>query len=168
MPLEVDKLSYSFYKKQDYEPFAIPFGFPVLADLNWKMELKKIDQAICRTIENVILLITMGNSPDKGGINPHNMSAMQQLFRNESIGRVLVSDYTTEAKFVIPDLNRVIGSEKYKVVNEDIKEGLQNVIVGQERYASTMVKAEIFLERLKEARNAFINDFLQPQIKMVC
>ena len=168
MPLEVAKLSYSFYKKQDYEPFAIPFGFPVLADLNWKMELKKIDQAICRTIENVILIITMGNTPDKGGINPHNMEAMQQLFRNESIGRVLVSDYTTKAEFIIPDLNKVIGADKYQVVNEDIKEGLQNVIVGQERYASTMVKAEIFLERLKEARNAFINDFLQPQIKMVC
>tara|TARA_R110000824_G_scaffold223286_1_gene411050 strand:+ start:1386 stop:3437 length:2052 start_codon:yes stop_codon:yes gene_type:complete len=168
IPLEVGKLSYSFYKKQDYEPFAIPFGFPVLADLNWKMELKKIDAAICRTIENVILIITMGNTPDKGGINPQNMHAMQQLFRNESIGRVLVSDYTTKAEFIIPDLNKVIGPDKYKVVNEDIKEGLQNVIVGQERYASTMVKAEIFLERLKEARNAFINDFMQPQIKMVC
>ena len=168
MPLEVENLSYSFYKKQDYEPFAVPFGFPVLADINWKMELKKIDQAIANTIENVILLITMGNTPDKGGINPRNMEAMQKLFRNESIGRVLVSDYTTKAEFVIPDLNKVLGPEKYQVVNEDIKEGLQNVIVGQERYASTMVKAEIFLERLKEARNAFLNDFLQPQIKMVC
>ena len=168
MPLEVENLSYSFYKKQDYEPFAVPFGFPVLADINWKMELKKIDQAIANTIENVILLITMGNTPDKGGINPRNMEAMQALFRNESIGRVLVSDYTTKAEFVIPDLNKVLGPEKYQVVNEDIKEGLQNVIVGQERYASTMVKAEIFLERLKEARHAFLNDFLQPQIKMVC
>lgn len=168
IPLEPANLSYSFYKKQDYEPFAIPFGFPVLADINWKMELKKIDQAIASTIENVILLITMGNTPDKGGINPRNMEAMQKLFRNESIGRVLVSDYTTKAEFVIPDLNKVLGPDKYKVVNEDIKEGLQNVIVGQERYASTMVKAEIFLERLKEARQAFLHDFLQPQIKMVC
>lgn len=168
MPLEVANLSYSFYKKQDYEPFAVPFGFPVLADINWKMELKKIDQAIANTIENVILLITMGNTPDKGGINPRNMEAMQKLFRNESIGRVLVSDYTTKAEFVIPDLNKVLGPDKYKVVNDDIKEGLQNVIVGQERYASTMVKAEIFLERLKEARSAFLNDFLQGQIKMVC
>ena len=168
IPLESEKLSYSFYKKQDYEPFAIPFGFPVLSDINWKLELKKIDKAICRTIENVILLITMGNTPDKGGINPHNMKAMQQLFTNESVGRVLVSDYTTNAEFVIPDLNKVVGPDKYKIVNEDIKEGLQNVIVGQERYASTMVKAEIFLERLKEARSAFLHDFLQPQVKMIC
>ena len=168
--IEVDpeRLSYSFYKKQDYEPFAVPFGFPVLEDINWKMELKKIDQAIARTVENVILLITMGAEPDKGGINPNNLLAMQTLFKNESVGRVLVADYTTKAEFVIPDITKIIGSEKYKIVNEDIREGLQNVIVGNEKYANTQIKAEIFLERLKESRNAFLNDFLQPQIKMVC
>ena len=159
---------YSFYKKQDYEPFAIPFGYPVLDDLNWKLELKKIDQAVTRTIENVILLITMGNTPDKGGINPHNLQAMQSLFKNESVGRVLVSDYTTKAEFIIPDLNRVLGPEKYQIVDQDIKEALQNVVVGSERYSNTQVKAQIFLERLKETRNAFIHDFLQPQIKLVC
>lgn len=166
--LDPEKMVYSFYKKQDYEPFAIPFGYPVLDDINFKLELKKIDQAICRTIENVILLITMGAEPDKGGINPKNMEAMQSLFKNESVGRVLVSDFTTKASFIIPDISKVVGPSKYEVINNDIKEGLQNVIVGDERYSNTQVKASIFMERLKEARNAFIYDFLQPQIKMVC
>lgn len=166
--LDPTKLNYSFYKKQDYEPFAIPFGFPVLDDLNWKIELKKVDQAISRTVENVILLITMGAEPDKGGINPTNLNAMQSLFLNESVGRVLVSDYTTKANFVIPEINKILGPEKYEIVNADIRDALQNVIVGQEKFSNTQVKAQIFLERLKEARNAFIQDFLQPQIKMVC
>ena len=166
--LKPEKLVYSFYKKQDYEPFAVPFGFPVLDDINWKMELKKIDQAIVRTVENVILLITMGTDPDKGGVNPNNLHAMQELFKNESVGRALIADYTTKAQFIIPDLKKVIGAEKYVIVNEDIREGLQNVIVGNEKFANTQIKAEIFLERLKESRNAFLNDFLQPQIKMVC
>ena len=168
MNLDPEKLSHSFYKKQDYEPFAVPFGFAVLDDINWKLELKKIDQAISRTVENVILMITMGAKPDDGGINPNNLNAMQTLFQNESVGRVLVSDYTTKADFIIPDINKVLGPDKYKVVNEDIRDALQNVIVGQEKYANTQVKAQIFLERLKEARNAFLNDFLQPQIKLVC
>ena len=166
--LDPDKLIYSFYKKQDYEPFAVPFGFPVLDDINWKMELKKVDQAISRTVENVILLITMGNEPDKGGINPNNLKAMQSLFMNESVGRALIADYTTKADFVIPDLNKVLGPNKYQIVNEDIRDGLQNIIVGKENYSSTQVKAQIFLERLKEARHSFLNDFLQPQIKQVC
>ena len=109
----------------------------------------------------------MGAEPDKGGINPRNLEAMQGLFTNESVGRVLVSDYTTKADFVIPDLRKVVGPDKYEIVNQDIKEGLQNIIVGDERYSNTQVKAQIFLERLKEARNAFLNDFLQPQIKMM-
>lgn len=168
IPLDPEKIIYSFYKKQDYEPFATPFGFPVLDDLNWKIELKKIDQAISRTIENVVLLITMGAEPDKGGINPHSMSAMQCLFQNESVGRVLVSDYTTKADFVIPDVNKILGPQKYEIVNQDIREGLQNIIVGKENYSSTQIKAQIFLERLKEARNAFINDFIMPQVKVLC
>lgn len=166
--LEPERLRYSFYKKQDYEPFAVPFGYSVLEDINMKLEFKKIDQAIVRTIENVILLITMGNEPNKGGINHNNLAAMQELFRNESVGRVLVSDYTTKAEFVIPDMNKILGYEKYRIVNEDIKEGLQNIIVGSEKYSNTAVKAEIFLERLKESRQGFLNDFLQPEIKQVC
>jgi hypothetical protein len=161
------KLSYSFYKKQDYEPFAIPFGYPVLEDINAKLELKKMDQAITRTVENVVLLITMGTEPDKGGINPQNLTAMQALFKNESVGRVLISDYTTKADFVIPDLNKVLGKEKYAILNEDIKQGLQNIVVGEEKYSATEVKAQIFTDRLKEARHAFLNDFLQKEIKRI-
>lgn len=161
------KLSYSFYKKQDYEPFAIPFGYPVLEDINAKLELKKMDIAITRTVENVVLLITMGTDPDKGGINPQNLNAMQNLFKNESVGRVLISDYTTKADFVIPDLNKVLGPEKYTTLNEDIKQGLQNIIVGEEKYSATEVKAQIFADRLKESRYAFLNDFLQKEIKRI-
>lgn len=165
--LDPKKLTYSFYKKQDYEPFAIPFGYPVLEDINAKMELKKMDQAITRTVENVILLITMGAEPDKGGINQNNLLAMQNLFKNESVGRVLISDYTTKAEFIIPELNKVLGPDKYKVLNEDIKQGLQNIVIGEEKYSATEVKAQIFIDRLKEARNAFLNDFLQPEIRRI-
>lgn len=165
--LENQRLAYSFYKKQDYEPFAIPFGYPVLEDINAKMEMKKMDQAIMRTVENVILMITMGAEPDKGGINSNNVKAMQKLFQNESVGRVLVSDYTTKADFIIPDINKVVGSQKYEVINQDIKEGLQNIILNEDKYSGAQIKARVFLDRLKEAREAFIHDFLQPEIKRI-
>jgi hypothetical protein len=165
--LENDKLSYSFYKKQDYEPFAIPFGFPVLEDINAKLELKKMDQAITRTVENVILLITMGAEPEKGGINAQNLQAMQQLFLNESVGRVLVSDYTTKAEFIIPDISKIIGPAKYEVLNEDIRIGLQNIMVGNEKYNTTEVKARIFMDKLNEARRAFLSDFLNREIRRI-
>jgi hypothetical protein len=92
---------------------------------------------------------------------------MQNLFKNESVGRVLVSDYTTKAEFIIPELNRVLGPEKYEILNEDIKQGLQNIVIGEEKYSATQVKAQIFIDRLKEARHGFVNDFLQREVKRV-
>ena len=165
--LDPTKLVFCFYKKMDYEPFAVPFLYPVLDDINAKLELKKMDQAITRTVENVILLIKNGAPPDKGGINQENIRALQNIFMNSTTGRVLVSDHTTEGEFIIPDLNKVLGHEKYQVLNDDIREGLQNVLLGEEKYGNTQTKVKIFLEGLKEARNTFIDDFLQPEIKRV-
>lgn len=157
-----------FAKKQDYEPLSVPYAFSVLDDMNKKLELKKIDQAIARSIENVVLLVTMGAEPDKGGINHKAIDAMQNIFQNESVGRVLVSDYTTKAEFVIPDLKKVMGAEKYEVLNKDIEEGLQNVLIGNTKYSDGSLKMKIFMTRLEESRKKFIDEFLQPEIKRVC
>ena len=166
--LDSSSLSVVFAKKQDYEPLSIPMVFSVLDDINKKLELKKIDQAIARSIENVVLLVTMGAEPDKGGINERNLKAMQEIFKNKSVGRVLVSDYTTKAEFVIPDLRKVIGKEKYEVLNKDIEEGLQNILIGESKYADTKLKLKIFMNRLDESRNLFLKEFLQPEIKRIC
>lgn len=168
LPLDADILHPIFYKKQDYEPLSIPMGFCVLDDINKKLELKKVDQAIARSIENVVLLITMGSEPDKGGVNHNNLRAMQEIFENQSIGRVLVSDYTTKADFVIPDLRKVIGKEKYEVLNKDIEEGLSNILLGESKYSNAELQMRIFFERLQESRNRFLKDFLQKEIVKVC
>ena len=166
--LASDLLHVVFAKKQDYEPLSIPYGFTVLDDINKKLELKKIDQAISRSIENVVLLVTMGAEPDKGGVNHKALNAMQSIFKNQSVGRVLVSDYTTKADFVIPDLRKVVGPEKYEVLNRDIQEGLQNVLIGDNKYADGQLKMKIFIQRLEESRDLFIKEFLQPEIRRIC
>ena len=168
LELNPEYLTAIFAKKQDYEPLAIPMVFSVLDDINKKLELKKIDQAIARSIENVVLLITMGAEPDKGGINDKNLRAMQEIFKNQSVGRVLVSDYTTKADFIIPDLRKVVGKEKYEVLNKDIEEGLQNILIGESKYADTKLKLKIFMNRLDESRSLFLKEFLQPEIKRIC
>lgn len=156
-----------FYKKQDYEPFAVPMGYPVLEDINFKAELKKMDMAIARTMQQAILLVTMGAEPDKGGINQRNLENMQKLFENESIGRVLIADYTTDAKFVIPQIAELLDAKKYEVVNNDINLGLNNILVGGEKFSNQQAKIEVFLARLNQARQAFLNDFLIPEIKRI-
>jgi len=73
----------------------------------------------------------------------------------------------TKAEFIIPELNLVLGPEKYQILNEDIKQGLQNIVVGEEKFNSTQVKAQIFIDRLQESRYGFLNDFLNKEIKRI-
>jgi hypothetical protein len=166
--LKKDRIYPVFYKKQDYEPFAVPMSFPVLDSINWKMELQKIDRAIAKTTDWAILLITYGAKPEEGGVNSTNFTALQELFKTDAIKRVLVSDYTTKGEWLIPDIDKILGPEKYKEVNEDIRQGLNIILGGEEKFANSMIKVKVFLERLKQARNAFLNEFLVPEIKRIC
>lgn len=167
LPLDPSKINAIFYKKQDYEPFSVPMGFPVLADINAKDELKKIDIAIARTMQQAILLITMGEQKPDGtmNINPKNMAAMQVLFENQSAGRVLVSDYTTKVEWKIPQIADILTQAKYEVLDRDIQMGLNYVLVGDEKFANQSIKVQVFLERLRQAREVFLNEFLIPEIK---
>ena len=168
IPLDTNKVEAIFYKKQDYEPFAVPMGYPVLEDINWKAEMKKMDMAVSRTIQQAVLVVTMGAEPDKGGVNQRNLEAMQKLFENESVGRVLIADYTTKAEFVIPQIGSILDPKKYEVVNRDIQLGLNNILLsGDEKFANAQIKIQVFVERLKQARVAFLNDFLSPEIKRI-
>ena len=169
IPLETEKVLGIFYKKQDYEPFAVPMGYPVLEDINAKYEIKKIDMAIARTMQQAILLVTMGSEPEKGGVNQKNLIAMQKLFANESVGRVLIADYTTKAEFVVPKIGDLLDAKKYEIFDRDIRIGLNNILLGEdEKFANASIKVKVFIERLKQARETFISDFLMPEIKRIC
>lgn len=165
IPIDKTKLHTAFYKKQSYENLAIPMGFPVLNDIEWKLSIKKMDMALSRTIENAILLITNGAEPDKGGINKNNITKLQEIFKNQTIGRVLVADFTTKGEWLIPDIQELLGPEKYQVVNQDIREGLQLILAGEEKFANSQMKIKIFIERLKEGQKAFLRHFLMPELK---
>lgn len=167
IPLDVNKITAVFYKKQDYEPFAVPMGYPVLGDISFKDELKKMDMAIGRCMQQAILLVTMGTDPEKGGINQRNLQAMQELFNNESVGRVLIADYTTKAEFVVPKIAELMDPKKYEIFDRDINNGLNNILVGGEKFANQESKVKVFVSRLEQGRQAFLNNFLIPEIKRI-
>lgn len=170
--LDQEKLSAVFCGKQHYEGLSIPMYYSVLPDIDLKLEFKKIEKIIARTVDYSILLVTAGSKErdmqtNGAELNQKLVNGIQALFQTESVGRVLVSDYTTNAKFVMPELNNIFGAEKYKVVNEDIANGLMNIFWGEEKFANSMVKIKVFLERLNSAREAYLNYFLIPEMERV-
>ena len=129
-------VSSAFYQKQDYEYFAAPLFYGVLDDIELKLEMKKADRKVLKTLENMILKVTMGGYKVDGNEvppNPEHLAYMRELFNNESTQRVLVADYTTEVDYVIPDISKIVGTEKYAQVNEDIREGLQSIFGSNEK-----------------------------------
>lgn len=158
-----------FNGKQDYEPFGVPMFFPILEDLNRKEELKKLDMALMRTTNQCILLITMGTELKDGGIhlNVSAMQAIQNMFSNPSVGRTIVADWTTQAKFVVPEIDKILDPIKYQTLNEDINIGLNNILGGGEKFANAFMKTQIFMERLQQGREYFLNNFLIPEIKKI-
>ena len=166
--LEDWRIAFAFYNKQDYEPFALPFLWPALDDINLKLEMKRRDQQVLRIVNNIILLLTNGAEPDKGGVNVQNIATLQRLFQNEACGKTLVSDYTTKGEFLIPDLKKVIYPEKYTIVNEDIKEALSNILFGTDaKYGNLVVKVQTFLKKMQKARARF-EEMMQREIDIAC
>lgn len=170
VPLDQNRLYYVFYRKQDYEPLAVPMTFPVLNDIEFKLELRRMDLTLARTMEQVLLLVTTGQKADQHNLATGNrqLTALQNLFQNKAIGRVLVADHTTKAEWLIPDLKDLLGPGKYERVDRDIKEGLQFTVFGDEKFANASVKIKVFIESLKEGRRAFMENFLKPEVKKVC
>ncbi len=170
VPLDQNRLYYNFYRKTDYEPLAVPMAFPLLNDIEFKLELRRIDMTLARTMEQVILLVTAGRQADQFNQNSSKaqLQSLQNIFQNQTIGRVLVADYTTKAEWVIPNLKELLGPEKYERVDKDIKEGLQYMFFGEEKFANASIKIKIFIESLKEGRREFLDNFLIPEVKKIC
>jgi hypothetical protein len=90
---------------------------------------------------------------------------LRAIFENQSVGRVLVADYTTKAEFVIPQIADILDPKKYEIVNQDIQVGLHNILTSSEKFANESLKIQLFVEKLKQARQTFIDLFLMPEIK---
>jgi hypothetical protein len=170
VPLDQNRLYYVFYRKMDYEPLAVPMAYPLLNDIEFKMNLRRIDMTLVNSMEQVFMLVTAGQPANQYNLAPSNrqLATLQNIFSNQSIGRVLVADYTTKAEWVLPDMKDLLGQGKYAQVDKDIREGLQFMFFGDEKFANASIKIKIFLESLKEGRRAFLENFLMPEVKKVC
>ena len=96
-----------------------------------------------------------------------NLTSMRKLFENQSVGKVLVADYTTNAKFVIPDIGNLLDPKKYEILDNDIRMGLNSILFGEEKFSNTSIKVKVFFARLKYGREKFLRDFLIPEMKEV-
>ena len=170
IPLDSERIYGVFFHKLPYESMAVPIIYPVLKDIEWKSEMKRVDMAVARTMQQVVLLVNMGYEAQDGTymFDSKAAEAMQALFQSESVGKVLVSDFTTKLTWAIPAVGDFLDPKKYEIVNQDIKEGLNYILTGGDsKFANQFISVKLFVEKLKHGRDMFLKEFLIPEMKKI-
>jgi hypothetical protein len=112
------------YRKQPYERYPKPKGSKVFDALEYKNSLRDADLSTLDGISNYILKITVGNDeyPVTDGTQ---LTAVANLFNTSSKSFDVVWNHTLQVeKIVSPEIEAILGQDKYKQVNEDISGGL--------------------------------------------
>jgi hypothetical protein len=112
------------YRKQPYERYPKPRGVKVFDAIEYKNSLREADLSTLDGITNYILKITVGN--DEFPVTDQNqLETVAQLFNTPSKSFDVVWNHTLAVeKIVSPEIEAVLGQDKYAQVNEDISGGL--------------------------------------------
>jgi len=112
------------YRKQPYERYARPRATRVFDTINYKQHLKNADLSTLDGISNYILKITIGND-EYPAVTQTELETIAQLFDTPSKSFDVVWNHTLEIeKIVAPEIEAILGQDKYKQVNEDMTGGL--------------------------------------------
>jgi len=111
------------YRKQPYERYAKPRSTRVFDTINYKQQLKNADISTLDGISNAILQITIGN--DEFPVTSQaELETVAKLFDTPSKSFDVVWNHTLEIKKIIsPEIEAILGQDKYKQVNEDMTAG---------------------------------------------
>jgi len=112
------------YRKQPYEVYARPKTTRVFDTVEYKKALKEADLSTLDGISNYILKITIGN--DEYPVTQQaELEAVAQLFNTPSKSFDVVWNHTLQVeKVVSPEIEAILGKDKYAQVNDDLTYGL--------------------------------------------
>lgn len=112
------------YRKQPYERYAKPRTTRIFDSIEYKNSLRQADLSTLDGITNYILKITIGND-EYPVVSQAELEAVAQLFNTPSKSFDVVWNHTLEVeKIVSPEIESILGKDKYEQVNEDMTVGL--------------------------------------------
>lgn len=112
------------YRKQPYERYAKPRSTRVFETINYKNQLRNADLSTLDGITNYILKVTIGNDeyPVK---SQTELETVSKLFSSNSKAFDVIWNHTLQIeKIVSPEIESILGQEKYGQVNDDMTAGL--------------------------------------------
>jgi len=159
------------YRKQPYERYPRPRGIKVFDALEYKKSLREADLSTLDGITNYILKITVGNDTFPV-VDQAQLNTVAELFNTTSKSFDVVWNHTLEIeKIVSPEIESVLGQDKYAQVNEDITGGLAfcralldgGTTVGQ---GEAGLVTKTMVEEINYARNQ-VSDWIYNEYRQI-
>jgi len=112
------------YRKQPYERYAKPRTGRIFEAIEYQKSLKEADLSTLDGITNYILKITIGND-EYPVTSQGELEAVANLFNTPSKSFSVVWNHTLKVeKIISPEIENILGEDKYKQVNNEITAGL--------------------------------------------
>ena len=112
------------YRKMPYERYPKPRGVKAFDSLEYKKSLREADLSTLDGISNYILKITIG-SDDYPVTDQAQLATVATLFDTPSKAFDVVWNHTLQVERIVsPEIEAILGQDKYKQVNEDITGGV--------------------------------------------
>jgi len=108
------------YRKMPYERYPKPRGIKAFDSLEYKKSLREADLSTLDGISNYILKVTIG-SDEYPVTDQAQLDTVARLFDTPSKAFDVVWNHTLQVERIVsPEIEAILGQDKYKQVNEDI------------------------------------------------
>ncbi len=146
-------------KRQPYEAYGSPIMERCFAALHEKNKLRMMDLTMVNSMVNQIIKVTIGN--DTYPASTAQLKKLAEAFRNIGKSQTIFWNHTLDIEVIVPD-SKILGSEKYQRVDQDIRNafGVSEVILGgggaKTNFATAYLSLKMFISNIIDARRDVI------------
>jgi len=157
LPLDNKYVTHVKRKGRGYQPWGIPYLTRAFGAFASKKRLKALDDSTTEGLINMVTIFKIGDKDNKLTWHPSRIRTFIQLLQNPTASMYLVWSYDVATETVGPKAEILGFEDKYKQVNNDIKEALglpMGLVLGSsESEKNVWVTILSLIERLQDPRD---------------
>jgi hypothetical protein len=169
--LEDNKVTPLFYKKLPWQSWSYPLIFSCIDDINFKKMLRQMDESSAADVIKAIVIFKLGNTKENFGATQAMFSKFATLLKNPAEAKNIVWNDLIDVMDSYPPIDKILGSEKYDVVDRDILTnfGVSEVLVSGRagNYSSAFLSVRTLQEKLETIRTYVMNNFVIPELMQI-
>jgi len=170
LPLDPDRISMIYYRKDDHKKWSNPMFNRVLKDLKFKELLRQMDISVAESVTNVLTFVCLGDTPAGYPPDPADLVKVASFLKNPSKSKTIVWSDLIKVVREYPPIDDILGKEKYEQVDNNIRAGIgvPEVLVngGGGNYANSFISVKTLIERLESGRTKF-KEWLEGETRKV-